>query len=258
MTHKLENNYTTEVLPQEWKFWAPCQASQPESLATGGRRAPRECGFEGQWGLITELSWGNRNATLRGHTQDFMCTRNQRKKQWPHKSLGQTYLLVLEGFLQSWKVDCCGHGDIGSGDPGKCSLGYALFEATIFSSRPGPAQQPVGSSAVTPQAKQLIGWEHSPIHQQTGCLKSSWINSCPINTLPDTALPTRETRPSPTRLWEITSLSRHAACTSLWDTLTHHRAQSSSRKNYNPAASETETTVTQRQTKRYSKGICPR
>ena len=162
MIHKLENNYTTEVLPQEWKFWAPCQASQPESLATGGRRAPRECGFEGQWGLIAALSWGNRNTTLRVHTQGLMCTRNQRKKQWPHKSLGQTYLLVLEGLLQSWKVDCCGDGDIGSGDPGKGSLGYAFFEATIFSSRPGPAQQPVGSSAVTPKPTNQQGGNIAP------------------------------------------------------------------------------------------------
>ena len=28
-THKLENNYTTEVLPFEWRYWAPRQASQP-------------------------------------------------------------------------------------------------------------------------------------------------------------------------------------------------------------------------------------
>ena len=39
--------YITEVLPQEWKFQAPCQAPQPRSLATG-REAPRESGFEGQ------------------------------------------------------------------------------------------------------------------------------------------------------------------------------------------------------------------
>ena len=31
-----KNNYITKVLPQEIKFWAPCQAPQPGSLATGG------------------------------------------------------------------------------------------------------------------------------------------------------------------------------------------------------------------------------
>ena len=29
VTHRLENNYTKEVLPLLWWFWAPCQASQP-------------------------------------------------------------------------------------------------------------------------------------------------------------------------------------------------------------------------------------
>ena len=49
VTHKLENNYTTEVFPLEWKFWAPRQASQPGGLATGGG-APREFSLEGQRG----------------------------------------------------------------------------------------------------------------------------------------------------------------------------------------------------------------
>ena len=39
-THELENNYITEVLPQEWKFWAPCQAPWPGGLAWEGG-APR-------------------------------------------------------------------------------------------------------------------------------------------------------------------------------------------------------------------------
>ena len=46
MTRKLENSYTTEVYPLEWRFWAPCQASQPGGLARGGG-IPRESHFEG-------------------------------------------------------------------------------------------------------------------------------------------------------------------------------------------------------------------
>ena len=46
VTHKLENTYTTEVHPLEWRFWAPYQLSQPGGLATGGR-IPRESYFEG-------------------------------------------------------------------------------------------------------------------------------------------------------------------------------------------------------------------
>ena len=46
VTHKLENTYTTEVHALEWRFWAPCQASQPGGPAMGGG-CPRESDFEG-------------------------------------------------------------------------------------------------------------------------------------------------------------------------------------------------------------------
>ena len=46
VTHKLENTYTTEVYPLEWRFWAPRQASQPGGPATGGG-ITRESDFEG-------------------------------------------------------------------------------------------------------------------------------------------------------------------------------------------------------------------
>ena len=46
VTHKLENNYTTEVHPLEWRFWAAHQTSQPGGRATGGG-ITRESDFEG-------------------------------------------------------------------------------------------------------------------------------------------------------------------------------------------------------------------
>ena len=46
VTHKLENTYTTEVHPLEWRFWATRQASQSGGLAMGGG-IPRESDFEG-------------------------------------------------------------------------------------------------------------------------------------------------------------------------------------------------------------------
>ena len=49
------------------------------------------------------------------------------------------------------------------------SLPWAHPEAAI-----SPTQQPRRSSAGTPQARQPIGQEHSPINQQTRSLKSSW------------------------------------------------------------------------------------
>ena len=48
VTHKLENNNTKEVLPVLWRFWAPCQASQPG----GPAKIPwilRESDLESQW-----------------------------------------------------------------------------------------------------------------------------------------------------------------------------------------------------------------
>ena len=78
MTHKLENNYTTEVLPQEGEphisiyslgFWQQ-EKKPPENLALKAS-------------LITGIpqDWGNRNSTLGGHTQGLMRTRTQGKKQ---------------------------------------------------------------------------------------------------------------------------------------------------------------------------------
>ena len=79
-TRKLENNYTSKVHPQVWEFWAPCQAAQPQGLATKGR-APRESGFEGQEDLITGMR--ETNSTLGQHPQGLL--RTQGKKQWSHE-----------------------------------------------------------------------------------------------------------------------------------------------------------------------------
>ena len=72
--HKLENNYTTEVLPQEWKYWAPCEAPLPGCLATGGG-GPRKSGFEGQWSLIIGIpqDWGKQKLhSWRAHKRSCM------------------------------------------------------------------------------------------------------------------------------------------------------------------------------------------
>ena len=46
VTHKLQNNYTTEIHPLEWRFWAPHQASQLGGPAMRGG-IPTESYFEG-------------------------------------------------------------------------------------------------------------------------------------------------------------------------------------------------------------------
>ena len=71
VTHRLENTYTTEVHPLEWRLWAPRQASQPGGLAMGGR-IPRESDFEGYWDLIAGLwqNWGKKRLhSWRAHTK---------------------------------------------------------------------------------------------------------------------------------------------------------------------------------------------
>ena len=134
--------------------------------------------------LWRSVGFDCRNSTGLGETETSVLESTHRvscapgprgKNQWPHKRLGQTYLLVLEGLLRrrGAAVAHCGDKDMGGGSSEKYSLVWTLLEATIFSPRPGPSQQSAGSSAGTPQAKQPTGWEHSPTHQQTGCLKSS-------------------------------------------------------------------------------------
>ena len=146
-----------------------------------------------------------------------MHTRTQGKKWWFHKRLGQTYLLVLEDLLRRRGVAGahCRDKNTGSGSSGVYSLAWALLEAAIFSPTPGLTQQPVDSSAGTPQPKKPTGQEHSPSHQQTGYLKSSWTQSCLVNIPHDTALPTRGTKPSSTHQWAGTRPSHQEACTNL-------------------------------------------
>ena len=93
-----------------------------------------------------------------------------RAKQWLHRSLGQIYLKVLG---VSWG----GRGQLWTSAWARTFMAealreystvWALPEVAILAPRPGPNQQPAGSSAGMPQAKQPTGWEHSPTHQQTG------------------------------------------------------------------------------------------
>ena len=64
-----KNLYT--LVPQEWKYWSPCEAPLPGCLATGGG-GPRKSGFESQWSLITGISedWGKQKLySWRAHTR---------------------------------------------------------------------------------------------------------------------------------------------------------------------------------------------
>ena len=75
--HKLDNNYTKEVLALLQKFWGP-QISQPWNPAKE-LRTLREVDFRGQWYLITELPQNWRNRLLEG-TNKTLCTPGHRKR----------------------------------------------------------------------------------------------------------------------------------------------------------------------------------
>ena len=179
-TGKQENKYITEVLPQEWDFWAPHQAHQPGDLTSVGED-PRASGFEGRRGMSAGApqDWGKQRLhSWRAHTRFHV-----------HWATGQSSDSIgdwIRWTCGSWRVAWGGGGqlwltvggkDTGGGGPKEYSSARALPEVSVLATRPGPTQQPAGSSARTPQAKQTTEWEHSPTHQQIGCLKSPWAHS---------------------------------------------------------------------------------
>ena len=97
----------------------------------------------------------------------------------------------------------CRDKDTGGSSSGEYSLACALLEAAIFSPRPGPTQQPIGSSAWMPQTKQPRGQEHSPTHQHK-LPKDFQSPQPPLNMPLDMAIPTRGPRSSSTHQWADT------------------------------------------------------
>ena len=172
VTHKLENNYTTEVHPLEWRLWAPHQAYQSGGSGNGRKNSQRIR----LWRLVgfdCRTSTGLRvtKTPLLEGTHKVVCASGPRGKvQWHHKRLNQTYLLVLEGLLQRQgaAVAHLRDKDTSSRSSGKYFLVWPLPECTI-----NPTKEPVGSSAGS-QAKQPTGRELSPTHQQTSRLKYYW------------------------------------------------------------------------------------
>ena len=68
---QLGNTNTKEVLPLLWRFWVPCQASQPGNPAKG-LGIPRESDFKDQWDLITGLSRDWEKQTRKAPTKSCM------------------------------------------------------------------------------------------------------------------------------------------------------------------------------------------
>ena len=120
VTHKLENNYMTEVIPEEWKFWSPHQAPHHESLASGG--VPRASGFEGQWGS------DHRNSTGMGETETplldvahkVLCTPGRRGKS---NDLIRAWARPTCWY---WRVSCRGRGKLW------LTAGEKIMEAVVL------------------------------------------------------------------------------------------------------------------------------
>ena len=82
VTQRLENTYTTEVHLLEWRLWAPCQVANP------GVQQREEEFLENQtwkasgiWLQDFDRTKGNRDYTLRGHTQSSVCNGTQGKEK---------------------------------------------------------------------------------------------------------------------------------------------------------------------------------
>ena len=91
---------------------------------------------------------------------------------------------------------------------------WALPGVVILAPRPGPTQQPVGSSAGMPQAKPpAMGENTAPIISRQA-VKVVLSSQPPLNTPLDMVLPTKQTRPSSTHQGVGTSPSHQEACTS--------------------------------------------
>ena len=151
-------------------FFHCCEDFEPHirlpSLGTQqrDRQSSRESDFEGQWDLITWLPQykGKQTPHLEGTNKILHAPKPRGKKQRPHRRLNQTYLLVLEGFLQRHQYAMVHHGD---GAPAATVLDGAPCLEALLKISSSHAIKPADSRARLPQAKQLIGREHSPTHQ---------------------------------------------------------------------------------------------
>ena len=184
---------------------SPAWGSGTETRSSQSICPWRSAGLE-YWGKQRLHSW-------RAHTR-FHVHQKTWTNQWLHRSLGQTYRWVLEDLLVRQKsvVAHWGGKDTGGRGSREHSSVWALPEVTILVLRTGPTQQPTGSSAGMPQAKQPTEWEHSTTHEQTGRPKPSVPAATHKHTLWHG--PThRRIILSSTYFWAGTSPSHQEACT---------------------------------------------
>lgn len=122
--------------PMGVKILNPRSGSPTWWSGNGRRRRKRIWLWKpGGFDCRTSTGLGETETLLLDGTQKVSCTPGSRgKKQWPHKSLGQVYLLVLEGLLQRWGVAAahCGYKDTSGGSSEKYFTGLSPPESHHF------------------------------------------------------------------------------------------------------------------------------
>ena len=92
-------------------------------------------GFEGQWGLITILHrTGVNRSSILEDARCLVCTRIP-GKSCDFISLGQTYMLVLEGSPREGRGGCGSHWRCRYGG---VLTGVSSLETAALTARPGP------------------------------------------------------------------------------------------------------------------------
>ena len=217
------------LIPQKSSHWS--EGSEPQvRLHNLGVQQLEEEFLENQTLKASRISLqdfnrtgGNRDSILGGHTQSSVCIRTQGKEQWPHKRLNQTYLLVLEGLLQRQGGGC--------GSPWGQGHWQQKFWEVLFGVRPPKSTMSHNKEPGTLQCWVASGQTanregtqpHLSADKQIKVLLSS-AHQGNTKLYPPPVPPIRK----------------------LLDSLIYQRADSRSKKNYNPADCRTKTTLTER------------
>ena len=170
-THRLENNHV-ERLSNSSESFQPTSGPHAWDLVSGGG-APEHLALKGRRACVPELhgTETNRDPILERCTQALTCTGSQGKAEAPQES-GSDPTAVLGGSpgKEGVTVNCCGGSTLEAKLLGVfislCSSGGGLL----------------GKIWPTPQHGEAPGqttnqWEHSPTHQQRGCLKTPQAHS---------------------------------------------------------------------------------
>ena len=128
-SHKSESSEPQVKIPSlgVWHW----EEKPPEQLAWEAIRA---------WVQKLHRTREKRDSTLGRCAQGLTYT-GAGKKQWLHRSLGQTYLLVLEGLLGSLEAAVAHPGDVDTGggiDIGECHLYKLSLKADILPGSQSP------------------------------------------------------------------------------------------------------------------------